>query len=165
MPCASSTGRRARCIASRARRRRRCARSKRSSVARRATARSPIAWACRLEEYHKIAQDSASCRIASLDDAGGDDESLLGRVEDESADPFLDATHDGFRTALASAIKELPERERLVMSMYYDDELNLKEIGAVLKVTESRVCQLHGQALVRLKARLADWRDRTGDRA
>jgi RNA polymerase sigma factor for flagellar operon FliA len=48
------------------------------------------------------------------------------------------------------------------MSMYYDDELNLKEIGAVLKVTESRVCQLHGQALVRLKARLADWRDRAG---
>ena len=62
--------------------------------------------------------------------------------------------------ALADAIKELPERERLVMSMYYDEELNLKEIGAVLKVTESRVCQLHGQALVRLKARLAEWRDR-----
>jgi RNA polymerase sigma factor for flagellar operon FliA len=50
------------------------------------------------------------------------------------------------------------------MSMYYDDELNLKEIGAVLKVTESRVCQLHGQALVRLKARLADWRDRVESR-
>ncbi len=61
-------------------------------------------------------------------------------------------------------IKELPERERLVMSMYYDDELNLKEIGAVLKVTESRVCQLHGQALVRLKARLSDWRDRVESR-
>jgi RNA polymerase sigma factor for flagellar operon FliA len=68
----------------------------------------------------------------------------------------------GFRSALAQAIQELPERERLVMSLYYDDELNLKEIGAVLKVTESRVCQLHGQALVRLKARLADWRERAG---
>jgi RNA polymerase sigma factor for flagellar operon FliA len=113
-----------------------------------------------LEEYHRIAQDAASCRVASLDDATGDEESLLGRVEDEGADPFLDATEQGFRAALASAIKELPERERLVMSLYYDDELNLKEIGAVLKVTESRVCQLHGQALVRLKARLADWRDR-----
>ena len=67
---------------------------------------------------------------------------------------------EGFRAALASAIQDLPERERLVMSLYYDDELNLKEIGAVLKVTESRVCQLHGQALVRLKARLAHWRDR-----
>jgi len=117
-----------------------------------------------LGDYHRIAQDAASCRVASLDDSNGDEESLLGRVEDESADPFLDATEEGFRGALVGAIKELPERERLVMSMYYDDELNLKEIGAVLKVTESRVCQLHGQALVRLKARLADWRDRIENR-
>ena len=117
-----------------------------------------------LDDYHRIAQDAASCRVASLDDSSGDEESLLGRVEDEGADPFLDATEQGFRTSLAHAIKELPERERLVMSMYYDDELNLKEIGAVLKVTESRVCQLHGQALVRLKARLSDWRDRVESR-
>lgn len=115
-----------------------------------------------LEEYHRITHDAASCRMASLDDANGEDDSLLGRVEDDSADPFLDASDEGFRRSLAAAIRELPERERLVMSLYYDDELNLKEIGAVLKVTESRVCQLHGQALVRLKARLVDWRDRTG---
>ena len=51
----------------------------------------------------------------------------------------------------------LPEREQLVMSLYYEQELNLKEIGAVLGVSESRVCQIHGQALVRLRARLADW--------
>ena len=56
-------------------------------------------------------------------------------------------------------VERLPEREKLVMSLYYSEGLNLKEIGAVLKVTESRACQLHGQALVRLKARLADWRD------
>ena len=54
----------------------------------------------------------------------------------------------------------LPERERTVMSLYYDDELNLKEIGAVLKVSESRICQIHGQALSRLQARLSGWRDR-----
>ena len=58
------------------------------------------------------------------------------------------------------AIASLPERERMVMSLYYDDELNLKEIGAVLKVSESRVCQIHGQALTRLQARLSGWRDR-----
>ena len=115
-----------------------------------------------LEEYHKITQDAASCRVTSLDETNGDEDALIGRIEDEGADPFRDATDDGFRAALAVAIRELPERERLVMSMYYDDELNLKEIGAVLKVTESRVCQLHGQALVRLKARLSDWRERTG---
>ena len=57
----------------------------------------------------------------------------------------------------ATAIEDLPERERLVLSLYYEQELNLKEIGAVLKVTESRVCQLHGQALVRLKAQLTEW--------
>jgi len=65
-----------------------------------------------------------------------------------------------FRAALAEAIEGLPERERMVMSLYYDDELNLKEIGAVLKVSESRICQIHGQALSRLQARLAAWRDR-----
>ena len=57
-----------------------------------------------LDEYHKIAHDAASCRIASLDDSNGDDESLMGRVEDESADPFEDATQEGFREALAGAI-------------------------------------------------------------
>src|SRR5690606_41148628 len=75
-----------------------------------------------LEEYHRITQDAASCRVASLDDAGGEEDSLLARVEDERADPFADASEDGFRQALAGAISELPERERPVMSMYYDDE-------------------------------------------
>jgi len=105
-----------------------------------------------LEEYHSIVQDAASCRLASLDDA-------TAATAAGPADPFREAADDRFRTALARAIEGLPERERLVMSLYYSDGLNLKEIGGVLKVTESRVCQLHGQALVRLKARLADWRD------
>jgi RNA polymerase sigma factor FliA len=114
-----------------------------------------------LDEYFRVVQDAASCRISSLDESNGDDESSpIGRAIANDSDPFADASQDGFREALIHAISELPERERLVMSMYYDDELNLKEIGAVLKVTESRVCQLHGQALVRLKARLVDWRDR-----
>jgi RNA polymerase sigma factor for flagellar operon FliA len=59
---------------------------------------------------------------------------------------------------LAEAIDGLPEREKLVMSLYYQDELNLKEIGVVLGVTESRVSQLHGQAISRLKARLSGWK-------
>ena len=64
---------------------------------------------------------------------------------------------DSLRQAIIDAVKQLPERERLVLSLYYEQELNLKEIGAVLKVTESRVCQLHGQALLRLKSRLGEW--------
>ena len=105
-----------------------------------------------LDEYHSIVQDAASCRLATLDDT-------TAATAAGSADPFRETSDDRFREALAQAIESLPERERLVMSLYYTDGLNLKEIGAVLKVTESRACQLHGQALVRLKARLADWRD------
>jgi RNA polymerase sigma factor FliA len=105
-----------------------------------------------LEEYHSIVQDAASCRLAALDDA-------TAATAAGPEDPFRETADEGFRLALAQAIDGLPERERLVMSLYYSDGLNLKEIGAVLKVTESRVCQLHGQALVRLKARLVEWRD------
>ena len=77
----------------------------------------------------------------------------------ERADPFLEAADGEFKQALAEAIDGLPERERLVTSLYYAEGLNLREIGAVLRVTESRACQLHGQALVRLKARLSQWRE------
>jgi RNA polymerase sigma factor for flagellar operon FliA len=63
------------------------------------------------------------------------------------------------REALVEAIGGLPEREQLVMSLYYEEELNLKEIGAVLGVTESRVCQIHGQAIVRLRARMSGWHE------
>ncbi len=107
-----------------------------------------------LEEYHQIVQDAACCQIGSLDEGQGADAS------DDSSDPFREAADGGFRAALALEIGRLPERERMVMALYYQDELNLKEIGRVLGVTESRVCQLHGQAVTRLKARLAEWRDR-----
>ena len=105
-----------------------------------------------LDEYHGNVQNAAICNVTSLDDSPH-----VVEVADRVADPLRDTQDAEFREALIVAIGELPERERLVMSLYYDDELNLKEIGAVLKVTESRVCQLHGQALVRLKARLSDW--------
>lgn len=105
-----------------------------------------------LEEYHDIVRDAASCRLTSLDDA-------TAAAATDAADPYRETADEVFRESLARAIDSLPEREKLVMSLYYTDELNLKEIGAVLKVTESRVCQLHGQALMRLKSRLAAWTD------
>ena len=101
---------------------------------------------CSLEEYYAIVQDAASCRLTSLDDL------TIATAAAEPVDPFRETADERFRAALIQAIEGLPEREKLVMSLYYSDELNLKEIGAVLKVTESRVCQLHGQALVRLRA-------------
>jgi RNA polymerase sigma factor for flagellar operon FliA len=64
---------------------------------------------------------------------------------------------EDFKRALAEAIATLPERERLVMALYYDEELNLREIGEVLGVSESRVCQIHGQALLRLRGRMNGW--------
>jgi RNA polymerase sigma factor FliA len=110
-----------------------------------------------IDEYHRILQDAAVCHVGSLDE-----QEETFDIVDASAGPLGLAQGEEFRAALATAIGELPERERLIMSLYYDEELNLKEIGAVLKVTESRVCQLHGQALVRLKARMANWREDGG---
>ena len=109
----------------------------------------------KLSEYHRIVEDSAGCQISSLTTEEGE-----MTLTDSSADPFRDVVDEDFRAALTEAIGGLPERERLVMSLYYDDELNLKEIGAALRVSESRICQIHGQALVRLQARLSGWRDR-----
>ena len=109
----------------------------------------------KLSDYHRIVEDSAGCQISSLTTEEGE-----MTLTDSAADPFRDVVDEDFRAALAEAISNLPERERLVMSLYYDDELNLKEIGAALRVSESRICQIHGQALVRLQARLAGWRDR-----
>jgi RNA polymerase sigma factor FliA len=108
-------------------------------------------------EYQRIIQDALGCQLLRLNDADDGDESALDRLPDETPDPESAALDDSLRQAVIDAIQNLPERERLVLSLYYEQELNLKEIGVILKVTESRVCQLHGQALLRLKAQLSDW--------
>ncbi len=110
-----------------------------------------------LSEYQQILRDALGCQLLRLNDAEEGEDSQLDRLPDGSPDPEGLALEESRRRALAAAVLELPERERLVLSLYYEQELNLKEIGAVLKVTESRVCQLHGQALLRLKALLAEW--------
>jgi len=71
--------------------------------------------------------------------------------------PFEALAGEGFRKTLIRAITELPEREKLLMGMYYEQDMNFKEIGAVLGVTESRVCQLHSQAIARLRSLLREW--------
>ena len=110
-----------------------------------------------LEEYHQILQDSTGCRIFSLDELNSLGEGLQDLSEKISDLPFEGLQKDAFKKALADAIAGLPERERLVIAMYYDDELNLREIGHVLGVSESRVCQIHSQATLRLRSRLSDW--------
>jgi RNA polymerase sigma factor for flagellar operon FliA len=110
-----------------------------------------------IEEYQRIIQDALGCQLLRLNDADDGEDSALDRLPDEAPDPESSALNDSLRQSVIDAIGRLPERERLVLSLYYEQELNLKEIGVVLKVTESRVCQLHGQALLRLKAQLSDW--------
>ncbi len=111
-----------------------------------------------VREYQDIIHDAARCQVLSLD-AGGEDGDETFDSPDPTGGPLDRLQHREFHDALATAIAELPERERLVMSLYYDDELNLREIGEVLDVSESRVCQIHGQALIRLRARLKTWKD------
>jgi RNA polymerase sigma factor for flagellar operon FliA len=80
-------------------------------------------------------------------------------VQNIEEGPLESLSRDGFQRALAEAIMRLPERERLVISLYYDDELNLREIGEVLNISESRVSQISTQAVLRLRSRLSGWMD------
>ena len=110
-----------------------------------------------LEAYHKILQDATGCRIFSFEDPGNAGEEGYVSNSRDLNQPLDTLQNDDFKDGLAEAIKGLPERERLVMALYYDEELNLREIGEILGVSESRVCQIHGQALIRLRARMEDW--------
>ena len=110
-----------------------------------------------LEEYHRMVESAASSRILSYEQLAGDPEraSMLPDAPEDGPESVLE--EDQFREAVATAVDALPERERLVLSLYYDQELNLKEIGQVLEVSESRVCQIHGQAVLRIRSRLNTW--------
>ena len=105
-----------------------------------------------IDEYHKILTDSAGSRLFSLEETLDEPTAARQPPASEEARPEDELERLQFGERLADAIGKLPEREQLVLSLYYERELNLKEIGAVLGVTESRVCQIHGQALLRLRA-------------
>mgnify|MGYP000594415541 CR=1 FL=1 len=110
----------------------------------------------KMEEYNTLVKEAAGCQILSFDEinAGGEsDVQTTGSV----SGPYQALQKDFFKHGLAENIANLPERERLVMALYYDEEFNLREIGEILGVTEGRVCQIHGQALIRLRARMTNW--------
>ena len=113
-----------------------------------------------LDEYYGILGDTMGSRLFSFDGLMEGGEHGLEESGSHELEPGRGLEDERFRKALADAIANLPERERLVLSLYYDEELNLKEIGEVLGVSESRVCQLHSQCAARLRARLAEWRSR-----
>ena len=139
---------------------RRCTSSSRSSAARRRKARSPRRWACRWTQYQEVLGKVRGTQLVYLEDMSGDeggDDYLDRHVSNEDANPLSMLQDHRMREALVEAIKNLPEREQYVMCMYYEHDMNLKEIAAVLKVTESRVCQLHSQSIARLRVKLREW--------
>jgi RNA polymerase sigma factor for flagellar operon FliA len=111
-----------------------------------------------LIDYQTLLGKVRGTQLVYIEDMarGQDDEdSFLDRhVADETADPLSMLRDQRIRQALVQAIKNLPEREQFIMSMYYEQDMNLKEIAAVLEVTESRVCQLHSQSIARLRAKM-----------
>lgn len=109
-----------------------------------------------LGEYFDILRDTNASQLLSIDEPDHDELSE-DRMVGQAKSPLAEIADSNFQEALAEQISLLPEKEKLVMALYYDEELNLKEIGEVLEVSESRVSQIHSQAIKRLKARLKDW--------
>jgi RNA polymerase sigma factor for flagellar operon FliA len=111
-----------------------------------------------LGEYQTLLGKVRGTQLVYIEDmtrGNDDDDSFLDRhVANEEADPLSMLRDQRIRQALVQAIKNLPEREQFIMSMYYEKDMNLKEIAAVLEVTESRVCQLHSQSIARLRAKM-----------
>ncbi len=109
-----------------------------------------------LPEYYKILQDNSYHKILSFEDMGTGEDSMLDNVSNYDPSILDGLQRDDVRRIVSAAIAGLPERERLVMALYYDEELNLREIGAVMGVSESRVSQIHSQAVIRLQARMSN---------
>lgn len=112
-----------------------------------------------IDEFHDLVNQVRPVSLLSIDDqqtfSNVDKKSILNLLEGcKLNNPFNQLNIKTVKDQVAQAIEELPERQRLVLSLYYYEDLNLKEIGKVLRVTESRVSQLHAQAVVRLRAKL-----------
>jgi RNA polymerase sigma factor for flagellar operon FliA len=114
-------------------------------------------------ELHKILSTVNTVRMVRLEDLGinreGESIDILECISAEGSKDMLEELGlKELQSALGKAIDELPEKERLIMTLYYYEELNMKEIGKVLNVSESRVCQLHGKALIKLRGKMDESR-------
>lgn len=110
-----------------------------------------------LEDYHQMVQDTNSIRIFGFEDIGMTEDTFSEGISESSLGPLEGVQYEDFRSNLAKGIAGLPERERLVLSLYYEEELNLREVGEMLGVSESRASQIHSQAMLRLQHRLKEW--------
>jgi len=113
-----------------------------------------------LADYQHLLAKVRGTQLVYLEDISGhgdDEDGFLDRhLGETDAEPSAVLQDQRMRMALVAAIKVLPEREQQIMSMYYEHDMNLKEIAAVLGVTESRICQLHSQSIARLRAKLRE---------
>jgi len=110
-----------------------------------------------LNDYHHILSEVSTGKILGIDDLGVNEDAIKVGDDYHGDDPYQNIEQSAFKKGLALCIKSLPEREALVLSLYYDEELNLREIGQILDVSESRVSQIHSQAMHRLKGRMQSW--------
>ncbi|PCS22003.1 RNA polymerase sigma factor FliA [Candidatus Enterovibrio escicola] len=110
-----------------------------------------------LTQYHNALNDIYSGRLIGMEGLEVQEDTFVIKNNREENLPFQQVVEDRFKEHLARAIRGLPEREVLVLSLYYDEELNLKEIGAIIGVSESRVCQIQNQAMHRLRTKLSAW--------
>lgn len=112
-----------------------------------------------MTEFYDLRSDASAISLVSLEDVRQfpfqDRKSLIGMLEDmRSNNPHFQANLKDLKKAVQGALRELPENERMVLALYYYEDLNLKEIGAVLDVTESRVSQIHSKAVLNLQAKI-----------
>lgn len=110
-----------------------------------------------LQTYHQWLNDGEALYISSLDQLLEVSAESGLMADQPHAGPLQELMHEGFESSLADEITRLPEREQMVMALYYEQSLNMKEIGLVMGVSESRVCQLHSQAVSRLRKTLNEW--------
>ena len=109
-----------------------------------------------LQDYHQMLNEVNAGKLVGIEDLGVS-EDVISTEQNRGSDAPLEGLMGAFQKALAHAITTLPEREAIVLSLYYDEELNLREIGEVLDVSESRVSQIHSQAMLKLKSRMKSW--------
>lgn len=111
-----------------------------------------------LAEYQSMLANARGHQLVYYEDFHNEDgDPVELNMSDGRPNPFELLQDNGMRQALIEAIDGLPEREKMMMAMYYQEDLNLKEIGAVMGVSESRICQIHTQAVMRLRGKLKAW--------
>ncbi|MEG3768527.1 RNA polymerase sigma factor FliA [Alteromonas sp. 14N.309.X.WAT.G.H12] len=110
-----------------------------------------------IHDYHQMLNEVNAGKLVGIEDLGVSEDVISTEQNKGNDSPLQDLMQGAFQKALAHAITTLPEREAIVLSLYYDEELNLREIGEVLDVSESRVSQIHSQAMLKLKSRMQSW--------